>query len=115
MDSLRTGLSALAGYDRQIDDRSPSANKERAYQLLGKMPALTAASYRIINKKEPILPLHTLSYSANFLYMMTGNCRLHWKNRFLTGRSSCTVSMRCRIQPLRPGSLHLHIQIFMGL
>ncbi len=72
MDSLRTGLSALAGYDRQIDDRSPSANKERAYQLLGKMPALTAASYRVINKKEPILPLHTLSYSANFLYMMTG-------------------------------------------
>lgn len=72
MDSLRTGLSALAGYDRQIDDRSPSANKERAYQLLGKMPALTAASYRIINKKEPILPLQTLSYSANFLYMMTG-------------------------------------------
>lgn len=72
MDGLRTGLSALAGYDRQIDDRSPSANKERAYQLLGKMPALTAASYRIINKKEPILPLQTLSYSANFLYMMTG-------------------------------------------
>ncbi len=72
MDSLRTGLSALAGYDRQIDDRSSSANKERAYQLLGKMPALTAASYRIINKKELIFPLHTLSYSANFLYMMTG-------------------------------------------
>lgn len=72
MDSLRTGVSALAGYDRQIDDRSPSANKERAYQLLGKMPALTASGYRMINKGKPISPLQHLSYSANFLYMMTG-------------------------------------------
>ncbi|MBV5122665.1 citrate synthase [Bacillus halotolerans] len=72
MDCLRTGVSALAGYDRQIDDRSPSANKERAYQLLGKMPALTASSYRKINKGKPIPPLQHLSYSANFLYMMTG-------------------------------------------
>ncbi|MCY8917864.1 citrate synthase [Bacillus atrophaeus] len=72
MDGLRTGISALAGYDPQIDDRSPEANKHRAYQLLGKMPNLVANSYRIIHQEESMQPLKHLSYSANFLYMITG-------------------------------------------
>lgn len=72
MDGLRTGISSIAGYDVQIDDRSISANKNRAYGLLGKVPNIVANSYRIINGKEPIQPLNELSYSANFFYMLTG-------------------------------------------
>lgn len=72
MDGLRTGISSIAGYDAQIEDRSISANKKRAYRLLGKVPNIVANSYRIINGKEPIQPLNELSYSANFFYMLTG-------------------------------------------
>lgn len=73
MDGQRTGLSALAGFDHNIDDRSPQANKQKAYQLLGQLPTITVNSYRLINQEEPILPRQDLSYSANFLYMITGD------------------------------------------
>lgn len=72
MDGLRTGISSIAGFDAEIDDRSISANKKRAYRLLGKVPNIVANSYRIINGKEPIQPFNELSYSANFFYMLTG-------------------------------------------
>jgi citrate synthase len=72
MDGLRTGISALAGYDNNLDERSLSVNKNRAYQLLGRVPNIVANSYRIIRKLEPILPNESLSYSANFFYMLTG-------------------------------------------
>ncbi|MGG4442805.1 citrate synthase [Brevibacillus fortis] len=72
MDGLRTGLSALSGYDSQLDDCTRAVNVNRAYKLLGKVPGIVANSYRIINKQEPISPLQELSYSANFFYMITG-------------------------------------------
>ncbi|WP_438420197.1 citrate synthase [Bacillus siamensis] len=72
MDGLRTGLSALGGFDKDINDRTSSVNRHRVRGLIGKMPNLTVNSYRVINGQEPLAPVGTLSYSANFLYMITG-------------------------------------------
>ncbi|ENQ3106431.1 citrate synthase [Bacillus sp. 491mf] len=72
MDGLRTGISALSGYDNEIDDRSLDVNKKRAYKLLSKVPNIVANSYRILNNEEPIEPTQELSYSANFFRMLTG-------------------------------------------
>ncbi|WP_026961010.1 citrate synthase [Alicyclobacillus herbarius] len=72
MDALRTGLSALAGFDAQLDDRSPAANREKGTRILAKMPHLVANSYHILQGESPILPRSDLSFSANFLYMITG-------------------------------------------
>lgn len=72
MDGLRTGISALAGYDGDIDDSSVEANKRKAYKMLGQMPNIVANSYHILQNNEPIAPLEDLSYSANFFYMLTG-------------------------------------------
>src|SRR5690625_6320671 len=72
MDGLRTGLSVLAGYDEQIEDRSLEVNNNRAYDLLAKLPAITVNSYRVLNKQKVVHPHQDLSYSANFLYMITG-------------------------------------------
>lgn len=72
MDGMRTALSVLAGYDKNIEDRLASTNKDRAYQLLGQLPTITVNSYRIINNQEVMQPATELSYSANFLYMITG-------------------------------------------
>ncbi|GGK05073.1 citrate synthase [Lentibacillus kapialis] len=72
MDGQRTAISVLAGYDEKIDDRSTSVNKERAYELLGQLPMITVNSYRILHGKAPVKPDPELSYSANFLYMITG-------------------------------------------
>jgi len=72
MDGLRTGISVLAGYDAHIDDRSLEVNNNRAYDLLAKLPTITVNSYRMLNKQKVVHPHQDLSYSANFLYMITG-------------------------------------------
>ncbi|MFC5590498.1 citrate synthase [Sporosarcina soli] len=72
MDALRTGISALAGYDPTIDHHTLAANKARAYKLLSQIPEIIANSYHILQKEETVRPLNELSYSANFLYMITG-------------------------------------------
>lgn len=71
MDGQRTAISVLAGFDHQIDDRSEKVNINRAYDLLAKIPNITVNSYRILNEQEPLSPRSDLSYSANFLYMIT--------------------------------------------
>ncbi|MBE1555898.1 citrate synthase [Sporosarcina limicola] len=73
MDALRTGISALAGYDLEIDRHTVVDNKRRAYEVLGQIPNIIANSYHILQKEDPIYPLQELSYSANYLYMITGN------------------------------------------
>ena len=77
MDGLRTGVSALAGYDNDIENRSLEVNKSRGYKLLSKVPNIVANSYHILNNEEPIEPLKELSYSANFFYMLTGKNQLN--------------------------------------
>lgn len=72
MDGQRTALSALAGFDSDLDDRSAEKNKKRAIQLLGMLPAITVNSYQILNGQKPVEPRTDLSYSGNFLYMITG-------------------------------------------
>ncbi len=72
MDALRTGVSALSGYDENLQDRSRKANLNRAYHLLGNVPNIVANSYHLLNGEDPIEPRQDLPYSANFLYMITG-------------------------------------------
>src|SRR5699024_11541414 len=72
MDGQRTAISILGGYDDNIADRSTAVNKERAYTLMGQLPSITVNSYRILNGQESITPDTSMSYSANLLYMITG-------------------------------------------
>ena len=72
MDALRTGISALAGYDAEIDQHTLASNKKRAYELLSKVPEIIANSFHVLQDGKTIQPLQELSYSANFLYMITG-------------------------------------------
>lgn len=72
MDALRTGISVLAGYDPKLKQRSKKDNREMAMRLLSKIPNIVANSYHILNGREPVAPKQEQSYSANFLYMITG-------------------------------------------
>jgi citrate synthase len=72
MDVLRTSISALASFDDELDDRSPEANGRKALRLLAKVPQIVAYGYRAITKQPLIEPDPKLSYTANFLYMITG-------------------------------------------
>ncbi|MBH0229158.1 citrate synthase [Halobacillus yeomjeoni] len=72
MDALRTGISALAGYDQDLNDRNAAENRKKAIRLLAKIPNIVSNSYHILQGKDPVKPDESLPYSANFLYMITG-------------------------------------------
>lgn len=72
MDVLRSGVSMLAHFDPQAQDLSHAANVEKAIRLIAKIPTIITASYRLFNGQEPIAPDTSLSHSANFMYMLTG-------------------------------------------
>ncbi|ATH93709.1 citrate synthase 3 [Bacillus glycinifermentans] len=72
MDALRTGISALSGYDPELNDRSKAANAAKALRLIAQVPNIAANSYRILHQQKAIMPNKQMSYSQNFLYMLTG-------------------------------------------
>jgi len=72
MDVLRTGISAIATFDEELDDRSREANYRKAVRLLARVPQIVANGYRAVAKLPLIEPRKDLSYTANFLHMITG-------------------------------------------
>ncbi|RCK13055.1 hypothetical protein DT075_01915 [Bacillus licheniformis] len=64
-------LESLAGYDPELNDRSQAANRSKALRLIAQVPNITANSYRILHQKNVITPDKQLSFSQNFLYMLT--------------------------------------------
>ncbi len=72
MDVLRTGISAIASFDGELDDRSHAANYRKAIRLLAKVPQIAANGYRAVKKLPLVEPRKDLSYTGNFLYMITG-------------------------------------------
>ena len=72
MDALRTGISALAGFDPEVDDNSPEATVRKGLRLTAKGPNIVAAHHRIRNGKDPVAPNADLNHAGNFLYMLSG-------------------------------------------
>ncbi|UOQ45747.1 citrate synthase [Halobacillus salinarum] len=72
MDALRTGISALAGYDKQLEARKEEEISQTAVRLLAKIPNVVANSYHILHDEPAVDPKQELPFSTNFLYMITG-------------------------------------------
>ena len=72
MDSLRTGLSLLGGYEdpEKLMDTSKAVNEEKAMKILAKAPTIAVNSYRAIQGMEPVRPDPDSGYAENFLYMI---------------------------------------------
>lgn len=72
MDVLRTGISALAHFDPQLDENTATANVGKTIRMLAQIPILIAARHRM-RKGLPLLePDSGLSFSGNLLYLITG-------------------------------------------
>src|SRR6516164_5415420 len=73
MDVLRTGISAVAHFDPQLDENTSSANIAKTIRLLAQIPILIAARHRL-RKGEPLLePDSGLSFAGNLLHLITGD------------------------------------------
>jgi citrate synthase len=72
MDILRTAVSALSSYDKEVSDTSPAANMNKSLRIISKMSSIVAATGRFVSGKEYIAPDKSLDYVENFLYMLNG-------------------------------------------
>jgi len=72
MDALRTGISAVAHFDHQVDEDGTEANISKARRLLGQIPVLIAARHRLSQGLDLVAPDPELSFSGNLLQMITG-------------------------------------------
>ncbi|MSP78837.1 MAG: citrate (Si)-synthase [Dehalococcoidia bacterium] len=70
MDVLRTAVSALSAFDKEVDDFSPDATRRKGLRLTGQAATILAGLFRIRKGLKPVPPSKTLNHAGNFLYMM---------------------------------------------
>jgi 2-methylcitrate synthase/citrate synthase II len=83
MDSIRTGVSMLAGFDPDLSDNSHDANLTKSIRILAKLSTLTTTAWRISQGQEPIAPKDDLGHAERFLYCLRGEKAKDWETRAL--------------------------------
>jgi len=72
MHMLRTMVSAMGMVDKDPNTIDLNAYRRKATALLAQTPAIIAAFDRLRRGLEPVAPDASLSFAANFLYMLNG-------------------------------------------
>ncbi len=72
MDVLRTGISALAHFDPQLDDDGREASIAKTVRLLAQIPILIAARHRQREGLPLVEPNSELSFAGSILHLITG-------------------------------------------
>ena len=67
MDVLRTGVSMLAPFDKDLNDHSHDANVRKAIRLIAKVMTLITDGFRFAEGQKPLPEKSELSQAANFL------------------------------------------------
>ncbi len=72
IDALRTAVSALAGHDPELNDRSREANLRKGLRLMAKIPTIVGAFQRIRNGQRVVKPNPRYATATDYLRMLTG-------------------------------------------
>ena len=83
MDTLRTGVSMLSAFDKEVGDNSHDANVRKSIRLIARVSTLIADGYRISQNEKPLPEKPELSQVANFFYKLEGKIPEDWKTRML--------------------------------
>jgi citrate synthase len=71
MDALQAGVAALGMFYPGRNVQDPENNYWSAVRLIAKLPTIVAAFSRVRHGDEQVSPRDDLSFSANFLYMLS--------------------------------------------
>src|SRR5881409_1294681 len=82
MDMLRTGVSMLSAFDKDLSDNSHDANIRKSIRLIARVSTLITDGWRISHGEEPLPERPDLTQAGNFFYKLSGRFRR-------TGRSGC--------------------------
>jgi citrate synthase len=72
MDTLRTAVSALSFYDKELRDLSREASVRVATRLTARFPTIVAAIDSARRGHEPVKPKPDANIATNFLYLLKG-------------------------------------------
>src|SRR2546423_12611773 len=83
MDTLRTGVSMLSAFDKEVGDNSHDANIRKSIRLIARVSTLIADGYRIAHAEKPLPEKPELSQAANFFYKLDGKVPEAWQTRMM--------------------------------
>jgi 2-methylcitrate synthase/citrate synthase II len=83
MDMLRTGVSMLAPFDKDLNDHSHEANIRKAIRLVARVSTLIADGWRISQGQEPLPEKPDLTLAGNLFYKLRGEVPPVWEIRML--------------------------------
>src|SRR6478752_6905119 len=83
MDTLRTGVSMLSAFDKDVGDNSHDANIRKSIRLIARVSTLITDGYRISQDEKPLPEKSELSQAANFFYKLEGKVPEDWKTRMM--------------------------------
>lgn len=72
MHALRTGISAMAAFDREAENRAPEVLLRQALDLVAQAPVLAAAFHAARRKQRRPARRDDLDEAAHFLYLLSG-------------------------------------------
>ena len=83
MDTLRTGVSMLSAFDKDLGDNSHDANIRKSIKLIARVETLITDGWRISKGEKPLSEKPELSQAANFFYKLDGKVPEDWKTRMM--------------------------------
>src|SRR6266404_9987796 len=83
MDMLRTGVSMLSAFDKDLSDNSHDANIRKSIRLIARVSTLITDGWRILHREKPLPEKPELSQAANFFYKLDGKAPEAWQTRML--------------------------------
>jgi 2-methylcitrate synthase/citrate synthase II len=83
MDVLRTAVSMLSMFDKELSDNSHAANIRKAIRLIARVSTLITDGWRILHGDEPLPQRPDLTHAGNFFYKLDGKVPQTWQIRML--------------------------------
>src|SRR3989440_7207943 len=83
MDMLRTGVSMLSAFDKDLSENSHDANIRKSIRLIARVSTLITDGWRISHGEQPLPERPDLSQAANFFYKFNGKIPEQWQTRML--------------------------------
>src|SRR2546429_889283 len=83
MDMLRTGVSMLSAFDKDLDDNSHDSNIRKSIKLIARVMTLITDGWRILHGQDPLPEKPELNQAGNFFYKLDGKVPEAWQTRMM--------------------------------
>src|SRR3954449_9618534 len=83
MDMLRTGVSMLSAFDKDLGDNSHDANIRKSIRLIARVSTLITDGWRLSPGALPLPERPDLTQAGNFFYKLEGKVPQDWQIRML--------------------------------